>query len=145
MSSFSDLINILQAIAGLSKDIHYNLRGSAFIANHEYMDDVHNVVVPYIDEIKENYFMYNDLEVPKSSSVYEESAKIIKDYCVETSEEDDDDLFCITGLIRIIKIAIYTCGELSESSISDVGDKDLLGRLSTDLKKINALLGRIII
>lgn len=144
MSNFSGLINLLQAIAGLSKDIHYNLKGASFMANHEYMDEVHDTVTPYIDEIKENYFMYNDLAVPSSSSVYVEAAKIIDEHCVQ-SEEEGDNLYCITGLIRLIKVAIYTCEEVSENSTSDVGDKDLLGRLATDLKKINALLGRIIL
>ncbi len=141
MNDFRTLVYYLQAIVGLCKDIHYTLSGSCFITNHKYVDDIEEAINPYIDEIKENYFMYNKIEVPSSYDVYTASAGLLEGF----TEGEKDAYKNMGNLSTAMKVTIYMCDEMADGSKYDSGDKDLLGRLATDLKHYKALLDRIII
>ena len=49
------IIIYLEAIKGLSKDLHYETKGQAFYGNHLLMDRIHDHLDDYQDEIKEKY------------------------------------------------------------------------------------------
>ena len=135
-----NLLVYLKVVAEYSKDVHYNLSGLSFIANHEYMDKVNEDALNYIDEINEQYYMANGLSVPRSTNVMESAIKI--------TPEIGDNALMIENLLKSIKSVIYSCEENSKNNDGDILSKtalgDLLGRISSSFSKHYGLLSKIV-
>ena len=132
------IIIYLEAIKGLSKDLHYETKGQAFYGNHLLMDRIHDHLDDYQDEIKENYFMYNEKSVPTHKTIIQNT--------IEMLPADDLDTQAKMGILNeLIKTAIYHIEQtIKDDKNLDAGDSDLLGRISTTLKNDSALLGRVL-
>lgn len=130
------LLVLLTAIAGLSKDIHYNSFGDYFYSDHLLMDRIYDGLYDLVDEIQEKYFMYNNLGAVSSKSVLSMAASIIDDN--QTVEEK------MVSLRDFMKEAIYVADDTANRQTYDCGDNDLLGRIASKLKTDVALLNRTI-
>ena len=132
------IIIYLEAIKGLAKDLHYETKGSAFYGNHLLMDRIHDHLSDYQDEIKENYFMYNEKSVPTHKTIIQNT--------IEMLPADDLDTQAKMGILNeLIKTAIYHIEQtIKDDKNLDAGDSDLLGRISSTLKNDSALLGRVL-
>lgn len=122
----------LTAIAGLAKDIHYTVEG---YGNHLLMDRIYDGLYDFVDEIKENYYMYLGREVPKSTDIFREAATMLEGF--DTTQERE------RNLLEYMLNAIYLCDEESKKQRYDCGDNDLLGRIASKLKNNVALLRKI--
>lgn len=133
------IIIYLEAIKGLSKDLHYETKGAAFYGNHLLMDRIHDHLDDYQDEIKENYFMYNEKSVPTHKTIIQNT--------IEMLPADDLDTQAKMGILNeLIKTAIYHIEQtIKDDKNLDAGDSDLLGRISSTLKNDSALLGRVLL
>lgn len=133
------IIIYLEAIKGLAKDLHYETKGSAFYGNHLLMDRIHDHLSDYQDEIKENYFMYNEKSVPTHKTIIQNT--------IEMLPADDLDTQAKMGILNeLIKTAIYHIEQtIKDDKNLDAGDSDLLGRISSTLKNDSALLGRVLL
>lgn len=133
------IIIYLEAIKGLAKDLHYETKGSAFYGNHLLMDRIHDHLDDYQDEIKENYFMYNEKSVPTHKTIIQNT--------IEMLPADDLDTQAKMGILNeLIKTAIYHIEQtIKDDKNLDAGDSDLLGRISSTLKNDSALLGRVLL
>lgn len=133
------IIIYLEAIKGLSKDLHYETKGQAFYGNHLLMDRIHDHLDDYQDEIKENYFMYNEKSVPTHKTIIQNT--------IEMLPADDLDTQAKMGILNeLIKTAIYHIEQtIKDDKNLDAGDNDLLGRISSTLKNDSALLGRVLL
>lgn len=133
------IIIYLEAIKGLAKDLHYETKGQAFYGNHLLMDRIHDHLDEYQDEIKENYFMYNEKSVPTHKTIIQNT--------IEMLPADDLDTQAKMGILNeLIKTAIYHIEQtIKDDKNLDAGDSDLLGRISSTLKNDSALLGRVLL
>ena len=131
------LLVYLTAIASLAKDLHYNMYGSNFYGNHLLMDRVYDGIYDFIDEIKENYYMYYQVQIPSDAAVvFPQVIDLLKKSGDEISEK-------ISALIEWMQDVIYICDDLSNGKTQDCGDTDLLGRISVKMKNGVALVRKI--
>lgn len=127
----------LETIKGLSKDLHYEVKGNSFYANHLLMDRIHDNLDDYEDEIKENYFMYNEKPVPTHKSIMAQSIEMMP-------ADDAETISKMSTLAELIKTAVYQIEQTLKDETLDAGDNDLLGRISSTLKNDFALLNRVL-
>lgn len=133
------IIIYLEAIKGLSKDLHYETKGTAFYGNHLLMDRIHDNLDEYQDEIKENFFMYNEKPVPTHRTIIQNTIEMLP-------ADDMDVKDKMATLLEIIRTAIYQIEQtIKDDKNLDAGDNDLLGRISSTLKNDAALLQRVLI
>lgn len=132
-----ELIIYLTAIASLAKDLHYNMSGKDFYGNHLLMDRIYDGIYDFIDEIKENYYMYNGLDTPSDAmNIYPEVIKLLEKTDAEPIEAK------LKALKDLTKDVVYLCDDFCNEKKYDCGDKDLLGRIAVKMKNGAALLNR---
>lgn len=135
-----NIIINLEVIKALSKDLHYILKGQNFYGNHLLMDRIQEDMQGFIDDIKENYFMFRGWDVPLNKDIFSKVADILSDI------QKDSNIPTINELTIQLKNTIY----FIESYIRDnedeltAGDMDLLGRISSNLQKSFGLIQHII-
>lgn len=133
------IIIYLEAIKGLSKDLHYETKGASFYGNHLLMDRIHEHLDEYQDEIKENFFMYNEKSVPTHKTTIQNTIEMLP-------ADDMDVKDKMATLLEIIRTAVYQIEQtIKDDKNLDAGDNDLLGRISSTLKNDAALLQRVLI
>lgn len=130
------LIIYLTAIAGLAKDLHYTLSGESFYGNHLLMDRIQDDLYEFVDEIKENYFMYLGIKVPSAREIFLKSAELLEKPKTVSEKK--------RTLLEYMKDAIYLCDEESKKEKYDCGDSDLLGRIASKMKNNVALLRKVV-
>lgn len=136
------LISLLELVRAIAKDIHYDFVGENFYSVHQLMDKVQDELTDFQDEIKENYFMCNELPVPTFKSMYEECLSLMKE------EYPESNLESLKTAIRetIAHIEAVTKGDGKDASeiwgLTN-GDIDLLGRISSNLRKSFALVSHV--
>ena len=69
MENVNKLISYLVAIQNYAKDIHYNCKGEAFYSKHLLVDRIQDGLYDYIDQLKEVYFLGNNI-LPLPSGEY---------------------------------------------------------------------------
>lgn len=119
-----DIIVYLNAIYGVSKDLHYTAHGESFYSLHLMYDKIAEDLLDYADEIKENYYMAREFKMP--------TAKEINASTIEYMSSMSD----IHELHNLITLCIYHIEEyVNNNGILTEGDKSLLGEISNDLNK----------
>ena len=131
-----DLLVYLTAVAGLAKDLHYTLSGESFYGNHLLMDRIYDGLYDFVDEIKENYFMYQGLDVPSSKDIFERTAAILEN--IETTGQK------MRSLFEFMRDVIYLCDQYAHKDKYDCGDNDLLGRIASKMKNNVGLLRKVV-
>lgn len=135
-----NIIINLEVIKALSKDLHYILKGNNFYGNHLLMDRIQEDMQGFIDDIKENYFMFRGWDVPLNKDIFSKVSEVLSNI------QKDSNIPTINELTIQIKNSIY----FIESYIRDnkeeltAGDMDLLGRISSNLQKSSGLIQHII-
>ena len=135
-----NIIINLEVIKALSKDLHYILKGNNFYGNHLLMDRIQEDMQGFIDDIKENYFMFRGWDVPLNKDIFSKVSEVLSNI------QKGSNIPTINELTIQIKNSIY----FIESYIRDnkeeltAGDMDLLGRISSNLQKSSGLIQHII-
>lgn len=126
-----DLIVQLEVIRIAAKQIHYSEHGESFYGNHLLMDEIAEPMIEFEDEIIESVILANTNTPPNLANIYSQIAsKTLKN----PSKND---------LANQIKETIFFIEKLA-SKEGFQGDSDLLGRISNKLRKLFALLSRVI-
>ena len=130
------IISYLIAIRSLAKGIHYKVMGSSFWGNHLLADRIVEDLDDFVDEIFENYYLGKSEEAPQQKEIMAEVTAIVPlvDDDIELDFKELDDLIvgCLTEL------------QMIEENNQDLtlGDKDLMGRISSDLQKKHGFIWR---
>lgn len=125
-----ELIYILTALQIYCKDAHYNFVGVDFKPLHEWADEILEPLQDFIDEIKENYYLFNELEVPRGTEINAQAANFVPD-SVKGNKEILKNLLALVSMCHT---------RLNGIDIKEAGLSDLLGRLDSHLMKHIALL-----
>ena len=130
-----NIICYLIAIKRWAKEIHYRSKGDGFWGNHLLSDRVVDGLDDFVDEIQENYYLGHGEEVPLQKNILLGAANLIEQ---ATTEKD-----------MFIKLDMLIIGCLTELQMIDennhelsLGDKDLMGRISSDLQKKHGFIWR---
>lgn len=129
-----DLIVRLQAILIYCKDAHYAFSGIDFKPLHEWVDEIGEPIYDFMDEIKENSFLFSGVKVPRGTKINEDAAK----YVPETLASNSDILNALFALLSMTNSMVT---EISKKDEITAGESDLLGRIGSHLQKHIALLG----
>lgn len=132
-----NIIARLEFLRKYAKTIHYNYAGPDFLGIHTYMDAVAKPIDEFIDEIKEKYFMYNQMQVP--------SFETIDSLTIEMLKTASDSGYSVQKLAQECKAFVITLDEVinTMSSTLDNGDIDLLSRIESHFKTVAALLQNV--
>jgi DNA-binding ferritin-like protein len=126
-----EIIALLNSIYGVAKDLHYSASGNEFYGLHLMYDEIADGIMDSIDEIKENYYLFNNLPVPDSKEIFTISASQIS----ITST--------IAELGELIKGCIDTIDEVCKNNDTlTEGNKSMLGDISNDLSKKLGFINR---
>ena len=130
-----ELVYLLTALQIYCKDAHYAFYGTGFISLHEWVDDIYDPLSGFLDEIKENYYLYLGVNVPRGTVINANAA----DY-VPTALGDNSQI--LANLQAVITMAH---NKLNGIDIKEAGLNDLLGRIDSHLMKHLALLNMALI
>lgn len=130
---FLQLIVNLELTHAISKQLHYDASGATFYGNHLLFDRIDENLLDFVDEIKENFYMANDIPVPTAADIISTMSNQI--LSVNTPET----------LSETIKMAIENCNLLDESGELESGEVDLIGKIANALMKKLGFLNRLLI
>ena len=125
-----DLIYVLTALQIYCKDAHYNFYGVDFKPLHEWVDEIGSPLGDYLDEIKENHYLANGLEVPRGVNIND----MAKDFVPAGLGTNDE---ILNNLLALITMAH---NKITGIKSDFAGINDILGRLDSHLLKHIALL-----
>lgn len=127
-----ELIVILKALSIFSKDdAHYSFKGIYFKSLHEWVDEINGPLQGFIDEIKENYFLARDIDLPRGTEIND----MAKKYIPENIGTNDDIIRSLHALLNMVNNRT----KIDDESLT-AGDQDMLGRISTHVQHHNALM-----
>lgn len=129
-----DLIVRLQAILIYCKDAHYAFTGIDFKPLHEWVDEIGEPIYDFMDEIKENSFLFSGVKVPRGTKINEDAAKYVPEILATN-------LDILNALFALLTMTNSMITDLSKKDEITAGESDLLGRISAHLQKHIALLG----
>lgn len=128
-----DLIVRLQAILIYCKDAHYAFTGVDFKPLHEWVDEIGEPIYDFMDEIKENSFLFSEVKVPRGTKINEDAAAFVP----ETLASNIDVLNAMRALLTMTNSMVT---DISKQDGITAGESDLLGRIGSHLQKHIGLL-----
>lgn len=115
------------AIIGFAKDIHYSCKGEAFYSKHKFSDDIINGLDDYIDRIKEEIYLADDI-IPKTSSEYFKQASNL----IPTRDNEDIENFARLKILIIETLSHIE--NIAEENNLTRGDMNLLDEIANNLQ-----------
>ena len=129
------LIVKLEIVKAITKEIHYDSFGLSFYGVHLLMDKIGEDIDTFIDDINEICFLGSNMKPPSKKRIYQEVSE-------ELPHEVD---------LRNLKVALIGVldqidnigkGHSEVMFVNDAGVDDLLGRISSNIKKSLGLVNR---
>lgn len=126
-----EVIYVLEALRIFTKDAHYSFRGIDFMPLHEWMDDIHEPLDDFIDEIKEGMLLRKEGKVPRGVEINHEAAFFVP------TEIGVDNAQILSNVRALVAMAHQT---INNHDWESQGDGDLMGRIDSHLQKHLGLL-----
>ena len=126
----------LVAIKSAAKGIHYRTYGEKFWGDHLLADRVVEDLDDFIDEIFENYYLGKGDDAPQQ--------KMVMSVAVSMIPLVDNDITKAFGHLDELIINCLSELQMIEENNQDLtlGDKDLMGRICSDLQKKHGFIWR---
>lgn len=129
-----DLIHYLTALQIYCKDAHYAFYGIDFKPLHEWADEISEPLDGFIDDLKEQWFIGNDLVVPRGVDINASAADYVPTALGENSQI----------LANLQAIMVMAHNKLNGLDIKNAGINDTLGKIDAHLVKHIALINMAI-
>lgn len=131
MEKFNLLISMLIAISNYAKDIHYNVKGSAFYSKHEFADVIgDDLGTAVIDDIRENILLGNGVEPLHSSKYLRAAAELVP----PIAPDDRTNFVMMKGLVNRVR------GMIKGMDAPSRGANSLLDSIGEHMDKMAGLL-----
>ena len=130
MEQFNLLISILIAICNYAKDIHYNVKGSAFYGKHLFADVILDGIDEVIDDIRENILLGNGVEPLHSSKYLRAAAELVP----PIAPDDRTNFVMMKGLVDRVR------GMIKGMDAPSRGANSLLDSIGEHMDKMSGLL-----
>ena len=126
----------LVAIRSAAKGIHYRTYGEKFWGDHLLADRIVDGLDDFIDEINENWYLGKQEDAPQQKVIMSGASGMIPLV--------DNDITKAFGLLDELIINCLSELEMIEEANHELslGDKDLMGRISSDLQKKHGFIWR---
>ncbi len=135
MENINKLICYLIAIQNFAKDIHYSCGGDAFYGKHLLADRIYDGLDDFIDQLKEVYFLGNNI-LPLPSSEYLAMAMNL----LPALEQDDKKNF--TNMKNLIVNALAHMERMLQDKEATRGEVSLIDGIAQDLQGKLGLVNR---
>ena len=130
MEKFNLLISMLIAISNYAKDLHYNVKGSAFYSKHIFADLILDGLDEACDDIRENVLLGNGVEPLHSSLYLKGAAELVP----PITPDDRINFVMMKALIDMVR------GMIKDMEAPSRGANSLLDSVGEHMDKMSGLL-----
>ena len=130
MDKFNLLISFLIAICNYAKDLHYNVKGSAFYSKHIFADLLLDGLDEACDDIRENVLLGNGIEPLHSSKYLRAAAELVP----PITPDDRTNFIMMKALIDMVR------GMIKDMEAPSRGANSLLDSIGEHMDKMSGLL-----
>ena len=130
MEKYNLLISLLIATCNYAKDIHYNVKGSAFYGKHLFADLILDGLDEVIDDIRENILLGNGVEPLYSSKYLRAAAELVP----PIAPDDRTNFVMMKGLVDRVR------GMIKGMDAPSRGANSLLDSIGEHMDKMAGLL-----
>ena len=130
MEQFNLLISMLIAISNYAKDLHYNVKGSAFYSKHLFADLILDGLDEACDDLRENVLLGNGIE-PLHSSQY---LRVAADLVPPVTSDDRTNFMMMKAFVDTIR------GMIEGMEAPSRGANSLLDSIGEHMDKMAGLL-----
>ena len=130
MEKYNLLISLLIAVCNYAKDIHYNVKGSAFYGKHLFADVILDGLDEVIDDIRENILLGNGVEPLHSSKYLRAAAELVP----PIAPDDRTNFVMMKGLVDRVR------GMIKGMDAPSRGANSLLDSIGEHMDKMAGLL-----
>ena len=130
MEQYNLLVSLLIAVSNYAKDIHYNVKGSAFYSKHIFADLILDGLDDACDDIRENVLLGNGVEPLHSSKYLRAAAELVP----PIAPDDRTNFVMMKALIDRIRVMI------KDMEAPSRGANSLLDSIGEHMDKMAGLL-----
>ena len=130
MEQFNLLISMLIAISNYAKDLHYNVKGSAFYSKHIFADLILDGLDEACDDIRENVLLGNGVEPLHSSMYLKGAAELVP----PITPDDRTNFIMMKAFIDMVR------GMIKDMDAPSRGAASLLDSIGEHMDKMSGLL-----
>ena len=116
MEKYNLLISLLIAVCNYAKDIHYNVKGSAFYGKHLFADVILDGLDEVIDDIRENILLGNGVEPLHSSKYLRAAAELVP----PIAPDDRTNFVMMKGLVDRVRGMIKGINKMIPGEALDI-------------------------
>ena len=130
MEQYNLLISMLIAICNYAKDLHYNVKGSAFYSKHIFADLLLDGLDEACDDLRENVLLGNGVEPLHSSKYLRAAAELVP----PITPDDRINFVMMKALIDMVR------GMIKDMEAPSRGANSLLDSIGEHMDKMSGLL-----
>lgn len=135
LSPVYQIICYALAAYNLSKDAHYHAKYNSFYGNHLLADRLSDKWDDYIDELKEVFYLGNEVNTPESKQILKDTIPLIPDITENTHENN-------LLLYKFFSDFHTQINTLRESYKMSYGEENLIGDIDQLVQNNKGLLWR---